>query len=112
MLGHHHLFQLFVVPLIHRIFSGGLAEQLIHTQNCNALRTLHLLFSRIFVQVSLLDLSAYVKVMTEFALGSLFTIPRLEECTQHCLRVHTKRHLLHLRGLQECCLLLLTLLLL
>lgn len=49
--------------------------------------------------------------MAELALRALVAVARLVEHAEHRLRVHAKRHLLHLHGLEERSLLLLALLL-
>lgn len=48
----------------------------------SSVRTFQLLFSRIRVQIPLLDLPSNIHVVTELALAPFFTFAHLEELTQ------------------------------
>ena len=57
-------------------------------------------FPGVLIQVFLFTLPLHRQIMTELALPPLLAIALLEEHTQHRLRIHAKRHFLHLNGLE------------
>ena len=75
------------VPLRHVIFLFGLVFS----------------FPRILVEVLLLAFPFHGQIMAEFALLSLFAVALLIKRTYYRLRIHTKRYLLHLDGLEQFC---------
>ena len=80
--------QFLFIPVVHRILLLVLFFRGLHV-------------SGIGVQILLSSLALHIRIVTELALLSLFTIALLEEDTQNGLGVHTKGNLLHLHRLEQ-----------
>ena len=91
MLTHYHTPQLGLIPVRHIILLLILL-----------LGPFGLLpIPRILIQIPLFRLPLYVQIMTEFTLLPLLARPLLIKLTQHGLRIHPERHLLHLHRLEQ-----------
>jgi hypothetical protein len=111
VLGGDDVPELFVVPLVHRIYSMiASVSRPLAAHHMSALTQQFVVFP-IQIQIPLLHLPPDIQIVTELALIPLLAVSRLVEPTQHRLRVHTERHLLRLRGLKQSRLLFLPLLL-
>lgn len=85
VLGHDHLAQLLLVPVLHPIF----------------LLPLLVRFPRVLIQILLLSLPLHRQVVRELALLSLLAIPLFVELADDRFGVDAEGHLLHLDGFEK-----------
>lgn len=73
----------------------------LHTVVPSVQHTRFVLLPSIVVQIPLLYLPLYIRVVAELAFVTFITSPSLIKHAKDGLRIHTKRYLLHLHGFQK-----------